>query len=227
MPDPDLQLAMETARRAAEAGAAASMPYFRTGVARQEKADGSFVTEADLAAEKAILEVITGAFPKHSVFTEESGSHPGDPDHRWIVDPLDGTHRFARGLSFWGPLIALESRGEIIAGSLAMPVVGDVYWAARGLGCFRNGERCRVSQSTDWKRANLSMGALSRILALPCREGALSLMETCEYTVAGGDLNGCALVISGRAEAWIEAGVQTWDIAPMKILIEEAGGKFT
>ena len=99
----DLEHALAIARQAAEAGGRASFEFFDRGIARQTKADGSFVTEADLAAEKAILRIICEAFPGHSGLSEESGVQQGDPSLRWIVDPLDGTHRFARGLRFWGP----------------------------------------------------------------------------------------------------------------------------
>jgi len=223
----DMESAMKAAEASVRAGADVAARMFRTRIGREQKADGTFVTEADHAAEKAILDVLADAIPEASVFAEESGVKEGDPDLRWIVDPLDGTHRFARGGLFWGPLVALEQEGEIVVGALRLPMVDQTYVAAKGLGAWRDGERMRVSDARDWASSNLSLGATSRLLETPKREGVLRLIEAAEYTIAGGDLQGCAAVVSGFAEAWLEAGVQVWDIAPMKILVEEAGGRFT
>ncbi len=223
----DLERAMEAARRAAEAGGAAAMAFFRRDPRIETKADGTFVTEADEAAERAIVEIIREAFPDHALLTEESGAS-GDQDRpRWIVDPLDGTHRFARGLPFWGPLVALQAEGRVLAGGFGLPTQGEVYWGARGLGAWRNGERLAVSSRRDWPTANLSCGALARLFESKYGEGVRWLIDTSEYTVAGSDLAGCAVVLKGQAEAWLELGVQVWDIAPFAALIEEAGGRFT
>jgi len=223
----DLERAMETARRAAEAGAQAAMEFFRRDPRMETKADGTFVTEADEAAEEAIVSIIREAFPDHALLTEESGAS-GDQDHpRWIVDPLDGTHRFARGLPFWGPLIALQAEGRVLAGAFALPTQEELYWGARGLGAWRNGERLAVSSRQDWPTANLSCGALARLFESKYGEGVRSLIDTSEYTVAGSDLAGCAVILNGQAEAWLELGVQVWDIAPFPVLVEEAGGRFT
>ncbi len=223
----DLEQALSVARRAAEAGGQASLEHFDRGIAKETKADGSFVTAADLAAEKAILSIICGAFPEHSVLSEESGVQEGDPSLRWIVDPLDGTHRFARGLRFWGPLIALVREDTVIAGAMSMPVVSETYWAAEGLGCWCNGSRCSVSDVSDWPSANLSLGGIDRILKTNAGDGMMDLINTCDYTIAGGDLSGVSLLLKGEAEAWLEAGVQTWDVAPMQVMVREAGGVFT
>jgi histidinol-phosphatase len=223
----DLEHAMTVARLAAEAGGHAALEHFDRGIKRERKADGSFVTAADRAAEAAILEILCEAFPSHSVLSEESGVQEGDPTLRWIVDPLDGTHRFARGLRFWGPLIALVRRGEVVVGAMSMPVVNETYWAAKGQGCWLNGARRRVSAIGDWRDANLSLGSLSRIVDSPAGAGVMSLVRSCDYTIAGGDLSGAGLLLKGEAEAWMEAGVKTWDVAPMAIMVREAGGVFT
>lgn len=218
---------MSIARLAAEAGGHAAIEHFKRGIARQRKADGSYVTAADFAAEQAILKIICGAFPGHSVLSEESGVQEGDPELRWIVDPLDGTHRFARGFASWGPLIALLHVDQVVVGAMSMPVVNEIYWAASGLGCWLNGARCRVSAIDDWAESNLSMGSLGRLLDSPVGSRAMSLVGSCDYTIAGGDLGGASLILKGQAEAWLEAGVQTWDVAPMAVLVREAGGVFS
>jgi len=230
--DLDLDLALATARRAVEAAAGASLPHFRRGVRVEVKPDRTPVTAADRDSEAAILDVLRAAFPAHAVLGEETGTHAGATETRWIVDPIDGTRGFTRGGSFWGPLVALEHEGEIVAGAMGMPALGETYWAARGRGAFlaRGGEapvQLQVSGIRDWAESTLSLGEF-RGLFTPERERALvDLGSAAAQARCYGDLAGAAMVLLGRAEAWVEAGVKIWDIAPLKILVEEAGGRFT
>jgi len=151
---------VEVARRAVERAGAAAMRHFRTDLAIEKKPDRTPVTAADRESEAAILEAIGARFPDHAILAEESGLHPGAPGKRWIVDPLDGTRGFTRGGPFWGPLVAFESGGEILAGALALPALGTTYYAGRGLGAFRDGERLRVSQVDTLEEATVSLGEL-------------------------------------------------------------------
>jgi histidinol-phosphatase len=228
MTAPDLDLAMVTARAAAEAGGAAALRHFRAGVRVELKPDRSPVTVADREAEAAIVEVIRGRFPGHAILGEESGAHAGT-GARWIVD---GTRGFTRGGAFWGPLVALEAGGEVLAGAMGMPALGELYWAARGRGAWRQvgagaPERLRVSGIGAWDEATLSLGELKFLLAPERRAQVNQLTVSAAQARGYGDLAGCAMVLTGRAEAFVEAGVQIWDIAPLKILVEEAGGRFT
>ncbi|MCK6544315.1 inositol monophosphatase [Myxococcota bacterium] len=224
----DLDRALDTARRAVEAAAKAALPHYHRGVTVDWKEDKSPVTAADKESEAAILAVIHEAFPTHSILAEESGVDDRGSTTRWIVDPLDGTRGFSRGGSFWGPLVALEDEGQIVAGAMGMPVLGDYYWAAKGRGAWKNGERIKLSTITDWSQATMSVGELHLLMGRDDWAKALTeLIKTSASARGYGDPAGAALVLSGRAEAWVEAGVKTWDIAPMKILFEEAGGIFT
>jgi histidinol-phosphatase len=227
MAELDLDRALEAAQAAVDAAMAASMKHFRTGVAVERKPDRSPVTRADQDSERAILEVLKSAFPSHSILAEESGAHAGDPAHRWIVDPLDGTRGFARGSVFWGPLVALEKDGEIVVGAMALPAAGIRYWAAKGKGAYRDGTRLRVSGVPRLEDATLSLGQLSGLLAGPQGAGVQKLIGTVDSARAYGDLAACAMLLDGRADIWLETGVQPWDLAPTKILVEEAGGQFT
>ncbi len=234
MPSPslDLDLALATARRAAEAGAAASLRHFSAGLAVELKPDRTPVTRADREAEAAIVAVIRAAFPDQALLGEETGAHPGSAEWRWIVDPLDGTKGFTRGRAFWGPLVALEERGAVVAGAMALPVAAEVYWAARGRGAWLSTAggppaRLAVSRIADWREATLSLGEPHVLLAPPLLAPIARLATAAQSARCYGDLAGCALVLKGQAEAWIEAGVQLWDIAPLQILVEEAGGRFT
>jgi histidinol-phosphatase len=224
----DLDLALDTARRAAEAAGRAALVHFRTGVAVERKPDRSPVTAADRDAEAAILEIVRAAFPAASILAEESGAHAGDPSLRWIVDPLDGTRGFSRGGGFWGPLVALEHQGEIVAGAAALPASGELFFAARGRGCHRgDGAPVRLSAVDDWAEATLSVGELPRLSETKGAEGVATLVRTAASARCYGDVGGALMVLAGRAEVWLEAGVRLWDIAPFPILFEEAGGRFT
>jgi len=229
----DLDKAMETARRAVEAAAQASLAHFRRGVRVETKPDRTPVTAADREAEAAIFAVIKGAFPDHALLGEESGAHAGAvSEARWIVDPLDGTRGFSRGGVFWGPLVALELEGRIVASAMALPALGERYWAARGLGAWHSvGDdspaRLQVSGISEWREATFSMGEPSCLLAPPYRDGVIQLATSAASTRCVGDLAGCAMVLTGRAEAWVEAGMKIWDVAPFAVLVEEAGGRFS
>jgi histidinol-phosphatase len=226
-PSVDLDRALDVCRRCVEAAAKASLPHYEKGVLVEKKADRSPVTAADRASEAAILSIIHETFPTHAILAEESGSHVGDAAHRWIVDPLDGTRGFTRGGVFWGPLVAFESNGEVVAGAMAMPALGDFFWAAKGKGTYKNGARVQVSTVSDLSEATISLGELQNLLKPPFGPGIVKLIRSVSSSRGFGDPAGCAMVLNGRAEIWLEAGVKSWDIAPMKILIEEAGGRFT
>src|SRR5512147_744463 len=232
MPDLDLAKAMDVARRAVEAASAASLAHFRRGVRVERKPDRTPVTQADRDSEAAILAVVHEAFPDHAFLGEETGAHAGSALSRWIVDPLDGTKGFTRGRGFWGPLVALEHEGRIVAGAMALPALGETYWAARGLGCWMSAGgappvRLSVSGIAAWQDATLSLGEPHVLFKPPMLERVGRLATTCACARCYGDLAGCALVLRGQAEAWVEAGVQIWDLAPLQILVEEAGGRFT
>lgn len=232
MNDVDLDRAMQTARAAVVAASAASLVHFRQGVRVETKPDRTPVTQADREAEAAIFQVIRTNFPHHALWGEETGLHAGSADTRWIVDPIDGTRGFTRGGTFWGPLVALEHCGVIVAGAMALPALGELYWAARGKGAYwqvadTTPARLRVSGIDDFSEATLSLGEPKALLSPPLAERILHLTASCAQTRCHGDLAGCAMVLTGRADVWIEAGVKSWDLGPFPVLVAEAGGRFT
>ncbi len=227
MPTPvDVERAMDTARHAVLAASAASLRYWRKDVVVDTKPDRTPVTAADRDAEAAILDVIRLAFPRHAILAEESGAQPGEGG-RWIVDPLDGTRGFARGGSFWGPLVALEVEGDIVAGAVGLPALGETYFAGRGLGAFRDGDRLAVSKVAEWSEATLSLGELKALQVGSRAAGMQALIARAASVRSYGDVAGCIQLLCGRAEAWLEAGVRPWDIAALAVLVEESGGRFT
>jgi histidinol-phosphatase len=228
----DLDRAMQTARRAVEAASAASLGHFRRGVRVEVKPDRTPVTAADRESEAAILAVVREAFPDHGFLGEETGAHAGTAGTRWICDPLDGTKGFTRGRAFWGPLVALEHGGEIVAGAMALPALGETYFAARGLGAWlvQGGgapTRLRVSGIAAWGDATLSIGEPHVLFRPPVLERVAALANAAQSARCYGDVAGAALVLRGQAEAWVEAGVQIWDLGPFPVLASEAGGRFS
>lgn len=219
----DLDRALSVARDAVAAGGAAALAHLRRGVVVETKPDLTPVTAADRAAEDEIIAVIRAAFPDHAILGEEGGAR-GTGAVRWIVDPIDGTRGFARGGIMWGPMVALEIAGELAVGALALPALGCTYWAARGGGAWRDGTRLAVSGIADLADATLSLGELRRMMTHP---GVQALVDRAASTRCYGDLAGCALVLDGRAEVWIEGGVKPWDVAAPAILIAEAGGRYS
>jgi histidinol-phosphatase len=229
---PALHPALAAAVEAARAAGDVALRYWRDGFEVSVKADRTVVTQADREAEQAITGVLRRAFPDHGFLGEETGAHAGLAGTRWICDPLDGTKGFTRGRGFWGALVALEHEGRIVAGAMALPALGETYWAAKGLGAWmRTGDgapaRLQVSRIAAWEDATFCFGEPHVLFRPPMLERVAALSVSAQTARCYGDLAGCALVLQGKAEAWVEAGVQIWDLAPLQILVEEAGGAFT
>lgn len=219
--------AVDLATRAVKTAAALAMTHFRSDVETQTKPDRSVVTKADIECEEAILDLLRAEDPGTSVLAEESGLHGPRSSRRWIVDPIDGTRGFARGGEFWGPMVALELEGTVIAGAMALPARSEVYWASKGGGAFKDGRRLQVSGINAWHESTLSLGETSRLLREPFQGPVLSMVDRVASTRGLGDLAAATLVADGKAELWLECGVKPWDLAVARILIEEAGGRFS
>ncbi len=217
-----LTAAVEAARAAGEV----ALKYYRGGFEVTIKPDKSPVTQADREAEQVIVETLQAAFPEYGFLGEEFGAQ-GSTEIRWIIDPIDGTRNFVRRVPIWAVLLALEERGEITAGVVLSPVTGDLYTARKGQGAFANGERIRVSEVSALARALLVHATLSLIRKAGCWDGFVRLVDATEMQRGFGDYLDYVLVAEGKAEIAVEADLKPWDLAPMKILIEEAGGKFT
>ncbi len=226
----DLELARRVAIEAVTRAGEAELRYWRAGregMAVETKSDDSPVTAADKEGEAIVREVVRAAFPAHGFLGEESGAGAGSAPYTWVVDPIDGTRGFVRGGKFWGPLVALVSEGRALVGAMALPALGDVYAAARGLGATKNGAPLRVSSVGVWMDATLSLGEMQHLFKRADATGLTRLVTSSASTRGYGDLAGCALLLDGRADAWLEAGVHLWDLAPLQVLVEEAGGTFT
>jgi histidinol-phosphatase len=222
MTDRVMDAAVDAARTAGEI----ALKYYRSTFDVSLKSDQSPVTQADREAEEAIVGILTRAFPDHGVLGEEFGARGGG-QARWIVDPIDGTRNFVRRIPFWAVLIALEERGEITAGVVHAPATGDLYTARRGRGAYRNGARIHVSTVAGLGQALLLHASLDLVKRAGYWDGFMRLVDASERQRGFGDYLGYGFVADGRAEVYAEVDLKPWDLAPCKILVEEAGGTFT
>ena len=222
----ELDRALAAATDAARAAGEVALKYYRTGFDVTIKADATPVTQADQGAERAIREVLGGAFPGHGFLGEEFGA-VGDQRVRWIIDPIDGTKNFVRHVPIWATLIALEDSGEITVGVIHNPVTGDLLTARRGGGARLNGERVRVSSIAVLREATLLHAGLKLLKDVGAWDGFVRLVDATDRQRGFGDYLGYALVAEGKAEIYLESDLKPWDLAPCKIVVEEAGGRFT
>ena len=227
MPDPTLQDLLDFATEAAREAGALTLRHFRSGVGVEWKADASPVTVADREAEARLIELIQERFPEDTILGEEFGERPGRSDRRWIIDPIDGTRSFVRGVPLYGVLVCLEVEEVPTVGVAYLPAVDEMVCAGRGLGCFWNGERVHVSGTKELKDALLvytDVGSFSRhgrgeAFQKLCKEAGL---------VRGwGDCYGHLLVATGRAEVMLDPIIAVWDCAALAPILEEAGGTMT
>jgi histidinol-phosphatase len=221
--------ALEAALDAARIGGAIALRYFRGDVRVMQKADRTPVTQADHEAEAAIVERLRAAFPEVGVLGEEFGPQ-GPQARRWIIDPIDGTKNFLRGIPFWATLLALEEDGDITLGVVHAPATGELYWARRGQGAWLDEVRLRVSSLDRLEDAMLVHSSLNLMRPLEGGrywEGFVRLVDRTDRQRGFGDYLGYTFVLRGQAELMLEADLKPWDLAPFKVLFEEAGGRFT
>ena len=221
-PHEEVAAAIAAARAAGEV----AMRYYRGGFQVTIKADQTPVTQADREAEQAIKRVLGRAFPNHGFLGEEFGEE-GPQDRRWIIDPIDGTKNFIRRIPIWAVLIGLEEAGEVTAGVVFNPASDELLWARRGDGAWSGGERLRVSDCAALKDAFLLHSDLRLLREAGYWDPFMRMLESCGRTRGFGDYYGYGLVASGKAEIYLETDLKPWDVAPVKILVEEAGGRLT
>jgi histidinol-phosphatase len=217
---------VEFARRIAEAAGANARSIRGRGISVESKADASPVTIADRDNERLIREAIEREFPDDGILGEEGSSKPGSSGRRWIIDPIDGTRDFVRGNRFWCVLIALEQAEESLVGVAHFPMLDETYWAARGGGSYRNGERLAVSAIASIAESSFSPNGLQHPSALPYMPAVTDVMQR-SWSVRsyGGALDAC-LLAAGKVEIWFEPKVEPWDLAALKLIMEEAGAVF-
>jgi histidinol-phosphatase len=229
----DWRARYDLAIEAAQSAAAVAAGYFPEGdpadfADRIEwKLDRSPVTAGDRAAEAFLRNRIINAFPDDAFLGEEYGEKPGNSGYRWVVDPIDGTRNFMRGMPLWGTLVGVDYRGETVAGVAVMPALGHTYRALRGDGAFRNDRRLRVSDTATLDGAVLACSSLSGFFKAGREAGFLELARRTQRQRAFGNFYGFVMVAEGAIDVMVEHGLHVWDVAAVAPIIEEAGGRFT
>lgn len=221
--DTILSAAIDAARAAGEI----ALHYFRTNLTVETKADRTPVTRADRECESKIVEILGARFPDIGFLGEEYGERPGAGNARWIVDPIDGTKNFIRGIPFFATLIALEEDGEVTTGVMYAPAINDVLYARTGQGAFANERRIQVSEVSSLKDAMLIHGGLKDLKTRPCWQPFLRLVDATARQRGFGDALGHSIVSCGQAEVVLEPEIKPWDVAATKIIVTEAGGRFS
>jgi histidinol-phosphatase len=216
----DLDLAVAVAREAGEA----TLRWFAAhDLAVDTKADGTPVTAADRAAERLVRERLATHAPGDGVLGEEEPETAGTTGRRWIVDPVDGTKAFTRGVPLYSTLLALDDEHGPAVGVIVLPALGRAVYAGRGLGCWSDGQPARVSATASLDGAWLTTSSYSHWPD----DSLLAVKHAGCHLRTWGDGYGYALVATGRCDAMVDPTVERYDVAAMPVILSEAGGRFT
>lgn len=217
---------LETARTLAQEAGAVASDYQRRGVTAESKADESPVTAADRACEKLIVEGLLRVFPDDGVLGEEGANRESANGRRWIVDPIDGTRDYVRGIPLWAVLIALEENGEIVTAAAFCPRQNWLLTAIKGQGAWNEGKRLAVSDKTNPTDAVLSFNGFHKEGVDRLAPRLLPWIRRFWAVRSMGGAVDAMLVAQGKSDVWIEPSAAPWDLAPLKLILEEAGCKF-
>jgi len=217
------EVAVSAARRAGRV----ALGYFDGSFLVETKADQSPVTVADRESENLLRRILSEAFPDDGLLGEEYGNTPGHSGYRWILDPIDGTRNFVRGIPVWGTLVGLEYQGEPIAGIVEVPALKQTFRALRGDGAYRDDTRIRVSEVAELAKSFVFYSSLSWFVKAGRQEAFLELCRCTQQQRGFGDFYGHMLVAQGSGELMVEHGVHIWDVAAIQPIVEEAGGRFS
>ncbi len=219
----ELQFAIAVAKKAGDV----ALQYFQAGVKADMKADNTPVTVADRECEAIVRKAIAESFGQDAILGEEEGASGAQASRKWIIDPIDGTYNYARGVPIWALLLALEVNGEVEVGVVHAPAMNETFWAEKGGGAFRNGERIHVSKISAVAESFFVFGGPNRLAQSDLWEPLRKTIAATYRQRALGDYLNFAYVFTGKAEAALEVDVKPWDLAPMKIIAEEAGGRYS
>jgi len=225
--NPDWRSRYEIMVQAAEAAGKLALGFFDRDVAVEWKHDQSPVTVADKNAERLLRDSLSAAFPGDGFLGEEFGDAPSTTGYRWIIDPIDGTRCFIRNIPHWATLVGLEFKGEMIAGVSYAPADNQLFRALRGEGTFKNDKRVRVSDVSELNQSLACYSGVQYFQKAGREETFLKVMRGVDRARGFGDYYGFVLVAQGSCDLMVDFGVHEWDIAGLKVIVEEAGGRFT
>jgi histidinol-phosphatase len=192
----------------------------------ETKPDMTPVSEADQAAERVMRRLFEQESPGYGILGEEFGAE-GPERPRWILDPIDGTMNYVRGVPVWATLVALEDSAGIVVGVVSAPLMSRRWWAARGCGAFCNAEPIRVSRVGRLADAQLSYSCQADFEEVGLGPQALALARRCRRTRGFGDFWSHMLVAEGAVDIGLDPVAALWDLAALQIIVEEAGGTLT
>ena len=218
---------LDAVQEAADVAGRIALRYYRTSLEVMSKPDGSPVTIADREAEAAVRAWIERRFPNDGIEGEEHGVIRPDAARRWIVDPIDGTKTFVRGVPLWGTLVAVAQQDNVIAGAAFFPAVDEMLAAAQGEGSWWNGSRCTVSDIDRLERATVLTTDERFANDDGKRAGWHRLAARAAISRSWGDCYGYLLVATGRADVMVDPVMSPWDAAAFLPIVEEAGGVLT
>jgi histidinol-phosphatase len=231
VPEAQLREWLDFALAVCDTADATARAHFRRDLDIERKPDRSFVTVADRAIEDEIRSRIHDRWPDHGLVGEEYGEEAGRSTTRWYIDPIDGTHNFIRGVPLFGTLLGVEHDGEMQVGVISAPAMRERWFASRGGGAWNDGpdgrRPIRVSRVASVDDAQLVYGSHRDNVASGLMPGFDALIDASWRDRGFGDFWGYALVAEGAAEAMMETGMHTWDLAGPQVVIEEAGGRVT
>ena len=223
----NLESYLTFARQLAYRAGRITLSYYNKGIQHDLKGDESPVTAADRATEEFIRGEIEKVYPSHAIVGEEYGEKAGaDNPFRWIVDPIDGTKSFLKGVPFYSVLIALEIEGISRVGVVCFPALDEILYAADGLGAWWNGRRAHVSEVRDLKQAVFCYTSWSAFRTKKRLDVFSNMHKECFFGRGWSDAYGYHMVATGRAEIMLDAGIKIWDVAPFPPIFREAGGFF-
>jgi histidinol-phosphatase len=218
---------LEAAADVARVAGDTALRYFRPDITVETKRDGTPVTIADRAAEQAAREWLHTRFPDDGILGEELGEERRGAKRRWLLDPVDGTKTFVRGVPLWGSLVALHEGDTVLVGAIYCPAVDELVVAAPGAGCWWNGSRCAVSTVSALADATI-LTTDERFVGHQRRATSWrQLAARVAMSRTWGDCYGYLLVATGRAELMTDPVLSPWDAAALLPVITEAGGVFT
>jgi len=227
-PSPDeIRELLDFATELAEEAGRITLRHFGGVVQHDSKGDGTPVTVADREAEQLIRRRVESRYAEHSILGEEYGESNEGARVRWILDPIDATRSFMRGVPLYGVLIGIEVEGESAVGVAHFPPLAETVAAGSGLGCRWNGRPCRVSAVDRLEDAVVCTTDVERILTRPEGAGWRRLQQRAAFSRTWGDCYGHALVATGRVEAQVDPVMAPWDAGPFLTIVTEAGGRFT
>lgn len=216
----DIEMAVRIAREAGDL----SLKWFKAdNLDVDTKSDGSPVTIADRTVERRLRDLVAAEDPGAGIIGEEEGVSQGTGERRWYFDPIDGTQAFIRGVPLFSTLVALYDEYGCAVGVIYLPALDQIVVAGRGRGCAFNGEPCSVSNRTELRGAYVTTSSYE-----DWPPSALANLAAAGAVLKGwGDGYGYSLVATGRLDAMVDPIVSPWDVAPMQVIITEAGGRFT